>query len=761
MDAEGAEPIGAPYVEVALPVPLRKVFTYGVPDGLQGAIRCGSRVAVSFNRRKLAGVVVSGRSDLPDGVERALAVAGLLDREPVFTPELLRFLEQAAKYYMHPLGEVLRAAAPALPTGAMKRLRADGFLEADEHLPGSRVAHPTTWSIKSTGAEAATLRLGASQRKVLARLEVEDSVLLEVLRDEVTDPRRVVRSLAEKGLVTYEEVEAHPDPFFRTPVARDAPPAPTPPQQHAIDELDRAICDRTAEAFLLHGVTGSGKTEVYLRAIDRVRRGGGGAILLVPEIALTPQLVARFRARFGDEIAVLHSALTTGQRRDAWRALRRGQVQVAIGARSALFAPVANLRLVVVDEEHDPSFKQDEGFRYHARDMSLLRAKYARAVCVLGSATPSVETYYRANAGKLRLLSLPARATGARMPEVEIVDLRRHRRGPTGHPLVSGPLHEALSRCLRTKHQAILFLNRRGFSPSVRCVGCGVLAECPACSVALTEHRGQGVLRCHYCDFRRPLEAPCASCGAKAYQQLGVGTEQLQEAVEHGFPKARVARLDRDTAAGDGVEAVLDRLRKGEVDVLVGTQMVTKGHDIPRVTLVGVVLADQSLGFPDFRAAERTFQLLAQVAGRAGRAESPGEVVLQTYQPDHPAVRLAALHDYEGFYATEIEARREVGYPPFSRLVGVRAHAGAEVDARQAAQQLASIARQHVAAREGVVQVLGPAPAPLARLRGRYHYRLLLKSPDRKLLRQVSALLAARVDRGLPPAQCTLDIDPL
>ena len=416
---------------------------------------------------------------------------------------------------------------------------------------------------------------------------------------------------------------------------------------------------------------------------------------------------------------------------------------------------------VVVDEEHDPSFKQDEGFRYHARDMALLRAQYAEAVCVLGSATPSIETYHRANDGKLRLLSLPSRATGATLPKVELVDLRRQRRGPSGHALVSGPLHAALARCLSGGHQAILFLNRRGFSPSVRCSGCGVLAECPACSVALTEHRGQGALRCHYCDFHRPLVAPCPACGAKEYEHLGVGTEQLQQSVEESFPEARVARLDRDTASGDGVEAVLDRLRTGEVDVLVGTQMVTKGHDIAGVTLVGVVLADQSLAFPDFRASERTFQLLAQVAGRAGRAQTPGEVVLQTFQPDHPAVRLAAAHDYERFYSVELENRREVGYPPFARLVTARVHAGAEDEARGATQLLAETARQHAAVREGAVQILGPAPAPLARLRGRYHYRLLLKSPDRRLLRKVTALLAARIDQGLGPAHATLDIDPL
>ena len=761
MPGTAPDPIVSPYVEVALPVPLRKVFTYGVPSGLSGALQPGSRVAVSFSRRKLAGFVIGGREQLPEGVARALPVAGLLEPEPVFTPELLRFLDQAAKYYMHPLGEVLRAAAPALPAGAMRRLRADGFLAAAENLPGQRVAHHTTWKVSATGKDAEGIRLGARQKKLMALLADRESVLLDELRGELNDPRAVVRSLVDKRLIEFEEVEAIRDPFFRVPVTRDEPHPPTASQQLAIDTIGEAILQRTAEAFLLHGVTGSGKTEVYLRAIDEVRKAGQGAVLLVPEIALTPQLVGRFRARFGDDIAVLHSGLTARQRDDAWQSLRRGRVQVAIGARSALFAPVADLGLIVVDEEHDPSFKQDEGFRYHARDMALLRAQYAGAVCVLGSATPSVETYYRANQGRIRLLSLPTRATGASMPEVEIVDLRRHRKGPTGHMLVSGPLHSAIGHCLGTGHQAIIFLNRRGFSPSVRCAACGTVAECPACSVALTEHRGQGALRCHYCDFHRAVAMACPACGSTEQKPIGVGTEQLEKSIEESFPNARVARLDRDTASGDGVEAVLDRLRSGDVDVLVGTQMVTKGHDIAAVTLVGVALADQSLAFPDFRASERTFQLLAQVAGRAGRADTPGKVILQTYQPDHPAVRLAAQHDYEGFYAEEIRAREEVGYPPFTRLASVRVHAGAEADARGATQVLAETARQHQSVKDGAVQVLGPAPAPLLRLRGRYHYRLLLKSPDRKLLRTVTAHLAARIAQGLPPTHATLDIDPL
>ncbi len=761
VEEASAEQEAVSYVAVALPVPLRKSFTYRVPQALASEIHLGSRVAVSFNRRKLAGFVVARPDRLPEGLKRALPVAGLLETEPVFTAELLRFLTQAAKYYMHPLGEVLRAAAPALPTGAMSRLRKLGFLDAAEHLPGQRVARHSTWKLRRLVEGPSELRLGARQQAVLAAIDPVKGALLEDLRPICGEPKAVLRSLAKKGLVEIEEVEVNPDPFFRTSIERDEPPKPTEAQRLAIDAICEAAQSEAGDAFLLHGVTGSGKTEVYLRAIDSVRRSGRGAILLVPEIALTPQLVTRFRARFGDEIAVLHSGLSVRQRDDAWQALRRGRLSMAIGARSALFAPVRDLGLIVVDEEHDPSFKQEEGFRYQARDMALLRAQYAGAVCVLGSATPSVESYFRACQGQLRLLSLPARATGQRLPSVDIVDLRRHRSGPGGHRFLSGPLYSALAQCLDAKQQAILFLNRRGFSPSVRCASCGALAECPACSVALTEHRGLGLLRCHYCDFQKPVAGACVGCGSPEYERLGIGTEQLQDAVAQSFPQARVARLDRDTASGQGVEELLDEMRAGQIDVLVGTQMVTKGHDIARVTLVGVVSADQSLAFPDFRASERTFQLLAQVAGRSGRADRPGRVVLQTFQAEHPAVRYAAAHDYERFYAEEIQLREELGYPPFSRLVAVRVNAGGEDEARAATEQLARVARSQPAVSSGAVQLLGPAPAPLERLRGRYRYRLLLKSADRKALREVAAQLAAHIDQGLSPARASLDIDPV
>ena len=754
------EPEAALYAEVAVPVPLRRRFTYALPDELAARVVPGSRVAVPFGKRKLAAFVLGVSSTRPEGVRRVRRVAGVLDSEPLFGEELLGFLVRAAEYYIHPIGEVLRAAAPALPTGALRRLSKEGFLEQGETLPGVRVGTRTALVVRRTAAPVEG-RLGKRQQALLALLEARTEVTLDELRAHVKEPRTTVRGLVKKGLLETEEREVVADPYFHSPVERDTPPVLNAAQRAAVDRINDSVRERRADPFLLHGVTGSGKTEVYLHVIAEAREAGRGALLLVPEIALTPQLVSRFRARFGDGIAVLHSALTDRERADAWHALRAGSVTLAIGARSALFAPVQDLGVIVVDEEHDPSFKQEEGFRYHARDMAMLRAHRAGAVCVLGSATPAVETYHLAETGKVTLLELPDRATAQRLPSVEIVDLARNKTGPSGEALLSAPLHRAIEKCLAEGGQAILFLNRRGFAPSVRCAACSAVMECPACSVALTEHRRAGALRCHYCDYATPPGETCPECGSRELVRIGLGTERLEDRLGEIFAPARVARLDRDTASGEGVEAVLDRLRAREIDILVGTQMVTKGHDIPGVTLVGVVLADQSLAFPDFRAAERTFQLLSQVAGRSGRGEAAGHVVFQTFQPEHPAIVRAASHDYLAFYRWELHARHELGYVPFARLVAIRVDAGAEAEARDAAQALADVALAHRSAREGTVRVLGPAPAPIARLRGRFRYRVLMRSPDRRALRSIAAALAARIDQGLSPARASLDVDPV
>jgi primosomal protein N' (replication factor Y) len=446
-----------------------------------------------------------------------------------------------------------------------------------------------------------------------------------------------------------------------------------------------------------------------------------------------------------------------------WTRLRRGEVRVAIGARSALFAPVPDLGLIIVDEEHDASFKQEEGVRYHARDMALLRGHRLRAAVVLGSATPSLESVELVRRGKLAELTLPDRAVAeATLPVVTLVDLRRNGAGPTGNRLLSLPLHRAIEQTVAAGEQAILFLNRRGFAPSVVCAACGALSTCEACSVALTYHRGRAAgLRCHYCDFHGPLPAACAACGAPGLELEGLGTERLEDTVATAFPSARVARLDRDVADGARAEAILARMREGEIDILVGTQMVTKGHDLPRVTLVGVLNADAALSLPDFRAAERGFQLLVQVAGRAGRRERPGRVLIQTRTPEHPAVQFAAQHDVRGFWARELVDRHEVGYPPFSRLALLRVDALDEDAAREAANKLAALARTSKEALARRVEVLGPAAAPIARLRGRFRFRVLLRAAERGPLRAALGAVREGIDRIDRRVRAVLDVDPV
>jgi primosomal protein N' (replication factor Y) len=748
----------ARYVQVAVPLPLRRLFTYAVPDVLSARVVLGARVAVPFGRRKLAGFVVADVA-APTELARVKALAAVLDPEPLFAPELLAFLVSAADYYLHPLGEVLRAAAPALATRSISQLRGEGFLEAGETLPGRRVALRRVSIVRALVSELPEQRLGESQARVLARVVERRELPLAELRSEAKSPRAVVRALAAKNLVALDEREVASDRFFADAIARDQPPEPNPAQAAAV----AAVIARLGQGggFLLHGITGSGKTEVYLRVIAEARARGQGALMLVPEIALTPQLVSRFRARFGDEIAVLHSELDERDRDSAWHALRSGRVQLVIGARSALFAPVDKLGVLIVDEEHDASFKQEEGFRYQARDMALLRAHRASAVCVLGSATPSLESYQLAQDGRLHYLQLPERATAHELPPIELVDLKRQRGGPTSAYSLSAPLVAALREGMARHEQAILFLNRRGFAPSMRCEGCSELLECPACSVTLTKHRRAQLLRCHYCDFSMPADGACLRCGSRALTELGLGTERLEQELREVFPDARVARLDRDTAAADGVSAAMDRLKRGEVDILVGTQMVTKGHDVPSVTVVGVILAEQSLGFPDFRAPERTFQLLTQVAGRAGRGDRPGRVFFQTYQVEHTAIVHARSHDYLGFCREELAVRREHRYPPFARLAAVRVDAGSDGHAQRSAHELAALAKQHPLVRNRSVEVLGPAPAPIERLRGRYRYRFLLRSKERAALRSVASALARRIDEGMGPARASIDIDPV
>jgi primosomal protein N' (replication factor Y) len=729
-------------VEVAVAAAVRGTFTYRVPSALAEEVRLGARVAVPFGKsRRATGYVVGFPTSPPDGLELR-DVAAVLDAIPPFTPKLVELIRWAEEYYLVPPGELLRAA---LPPGLNTRKGTEGPARR-----GVEFAEPET----SAAAAVPGLSRAPAQRAVLEYLLARGRIPVEELRAAFPRGRAALGALAKRRLVRLET---------ETPVARagilpssGAVPALTPAQAAALAEIEGAF--GAFATFLLHGITGSGKTEVYLQAISRARAAGKGALVLVPEIALTPQLSGRFRARFGDEVALLHSGLSNAERHAEWLRVRRGDARICVGVRSAVFAPVQDLAVIVVDEEHEGSFKQEDGPAYHARDLAVVRGKLEDAVVILGSATPSLETLENARRGRYRRLELPARIDDRPLPRVELVDLRRLRRpGQDLSPaLVSPRLADALADTVAAGQQAILFLNRRGYETLVVCEACGAEARCTECSVALTHHARRGILLCHTCGHTERMDGRCPACGGVRFG-VGVGTEQVEEVVRALLPDARVARLDRDAVgSADETAAVLARFARREVDVLVGTQMVTKGHDFPGVTLVGVVLADTALALPDFRAAERTFQLLTQVAGRAGRGAEAGQVLVQTFNPTTRAVAFAATHDYAAFAEKELEERRRVGWPPYSRLLAARVE-GSELGARRTAEALAHAARP---ALRGEVAMLGPAPAAIERIRGRTRWHLLFRAPTPQALFRVHAALAPVARRPPGGADVRFDMDP-
>jgi len=746
---------GLALADVAVPVPLPRALTYIVPDGLAANVALGRRVLCTIGARRIIGVVVGLRRGMPPSNGKPLldVLSGVS-----LPDDLVVFLGRLANYYLAPIGEVVRLALPPVDRETARAVEEPMLFATTKGISARKVQ----WVVATEAVETSIKEKAA---RVLAIVRAHGELPLSRLEEQLGGARATVKKLAEQGLVRIDEREAPRDPFFAEPAKRDVPPEPTVAQEEAAATINAALDARTGSTLLVHGVTGSGKTEVYLRAIAHAKEQKRGSIMLVPEIALTPQLVGRFRARFGDDVAVLHSALTPRERLDMWTRLRSGEVDVAIGARSALFAPVRDLGLVIVDEEHDPSFKQEEGVRYNARDMAILRAHQVSGVCLLGSATPSLETEHLARNGKAQKIVLPDRARAQELPTVQIVDLRRIGPGPTGDRRISALLHRAIEATLAAKEQTILFLNRRGFAPSVRCEGCGELSSCPHCTVALTFHRrGKGAMRCHWCEYEAPMPTHCPKCSSDQIALEGLGTEKLEETLKEAFPEARVARLDRDVASGKQVEKILAKVRAREVDILVGTQMVTKGHDLPHVTLVGVINADAALSIPDFRAAERAFQLLVQVAGRAGRGDSPGKVLVQTYDPEHHAIQLAVRHDVMGFFDRELRDRRELHYPPFSRMVLARVDALDEKEAQDAAALLARAARsvaRAVAGEGGPLDVRGPSPAPIAKVRNRYRFRVMLRSSSRERLRQGALAVHAAIVTLPRTVRATIDVDPV
>lgn len=741
------------FARVAVPVPLGRAFTYEVPAALLSQVVRGARVLCPFGKRRIAGVVLELVEQGPDiPVDKIKSILAVVDAEPVLGDELLSFLLELSRYYLAPIGEVMRLALPAVERSRANALEEAGLLQ---NVKLGAVGRMAQFARLEAGADMSAL---AGQALEIVQALAAGEQAVASLGKKFKSARSVLARLQKMGVVQLEQRAALQDPFAAVPTEREPPKVLTGEQALAVAAIQEQLTLKVPGQFLLDGVTGSGKTEVYLCAVEHCVAQGGGALILVPEIALTPQLVGRFRARLGEGVAVVHSGLTEGQRYSMWKALHSGELKVAVGARSALFAPVRNLQLLCVDEEHDGSFKQEEGVRYHARDMALLRAHRAGAVCVLGTATPSLATEALVRNGRITRLRLPTRAReAARLPSVEIVDLRRMGPGPTGDRWLSLPMYRAIERTLADKGQTILFLNRRGYAPSLICDACGHIVECPNCSVSLTVHRvRREEVCCHYCDYTSALPKACPKCHSKHFCEEGAGTERVVAVLEQAFPAARIARLDRDIAAGAKSEGVLKRVRQGEVDILVGTQMVTKGHDLPNVTFVGVLNADAALAVPDFNASERSFHLLVQVAGRAGRGDTPGTVMIQTRQPDHPAVRLAAHHDVTAFAEVALREREELGYPPYSRIALVRFDGLNEQAVRKEALRLTELARRVASPK---VEVLGPAPAPIARVRNRYRYRFMLRSRDRKELRQtLLAVARAMSDRMV---RVSIDVDPV
>jgi primosomal protein N' (replication factor Y) (superfamily II helicase) len=746
---------------VALDTPLKRLFDYLPPEStlFEASIEPGMRVRVPFGRQKLVGIVIeaAAASDLP--LERLKPILEVLDSRPVLDASALELLRWAAEYYHHPMGEVLSTALP-------KAMRMGAASEA----------HEERWSVTPDGREAwgrGEPKRAHKQRELLGYLvgggpradsptdtRADDvpfslaasGVSASVLDDALPKWRDAARSLAERGWVLSAEVPlAGAEARF---AVRTSGPTLRDEQKAAVDAVGAALGH--FGAFVLHGVTGSGKTEVYLRLVEQVLQQGRRALVLVPEIGLTPQLVGRFRDRFDTPMAVLHSALTDTERLSAWRQAFSGHARVVLGTRSAVFAPVRDLGIIIVDEEHDASFKQHEGgFRYSARDLAVVRAQRADVPVLLGSATPALESLQNVAGGRYVRLSLPHRAANAEPPRMGLVDLRSN----AGHAGLSTPAIQAIQRHLGDDGQVLVFLNRRGYAPSLLCTACGWVAPCGECDARLTVHMSAGRLRCHHCGFDSELPKRCPQCGF-AVKPVGQGTERIEEALAELFPGVALARLDRDVIRKRGdMEEVMRRMSSGEARILVGTQMVTKGHDFPNVTLVIVLNADQGLFSTDFRGPERLAQTIVQVAGRAGRGTKPGEVLIQTDFPGHPLLLSLLSEGYDGFARTALTEREQASWPPFSRLAAVRDSA----KTAEGALEFLTEARKLAGAPPRGLRLLGPVPAAMSKRAGRYHAQLLIEGTDRASLHHFldAWLPAVEQLQSARRVRWALDVDPI
>jgi primosomal protein N' (replication factor Y) len=810
----------ASYCNVALPVPLRTTFTYGVPEALRAQLQPGSRVLVPFRNKSMVGVVLELTDTPPEGAT-IREVSKLIDLVPALTPKLLELGRWIAGYYLAPIGEVFRAMMPpvteltarreivlteagralaeklqqkevltdlgddeaallqkllekkgtwqvgpaaklGLSPEGLQRLQRRGYLQIQETLQGRR--RKTQRVIAWKGVDAETKLLGEKEERLRALLQTERGPLpLPQLLKLAHLSRAVIERLLREGLLeSWEEpIDPAEDPFD----AGYLPPA------HSLNEAQERAFGAIRARFelgefgvqLLHGVTGSGKTEVYLRAVQETLARGKTALILVPEIALTLWIGRQCRAWFGasfEGVAVLHSALNDVERAREWWRVRNGQARVVVGTRSAVFAPLENLGLLIVDEEQDNSYKQEETPRYHGRDVAIMRAKLENAAALLGSATPSLETYHHAVNGKYELLTLAERVENRSLAAVEIVDLRQEFQQTHLASPISQVLHAGIAECLSFQTQVLILINRRGYSWSVLCRSCGASVQCANCSISMTYHKSRNRLECHYCGATQPVAKTCPKCDSKYVYFFGEGSEHLEERLRKEFPGARIARLDRDTTRTKRqYQETLGAFAGGALDILVGTQMLAKGHDFQRVTLVGVISADSGLSLPDFRAAERTFQLLTQVAGRAGRGDLPGCVLIQTYYPEHYAIQDAVRQDYLSFFERELHFRRMMAYPPFVSLANVIIRDAKLENVIRWSRQLS----EYFSPQDGKgLRILGPASAPLARLKKEHRFQFLLKSPKRTLLTKVLTGALAFCDaHEIPQTAVLVDMDPL
>ena len=774
------------YVEVAVALPVIGTYHYRVGQELSQKVTVGQQVLVPFGRRRLTGYILSIDEQPPSGVEGAIRdVLKISSEECYFTAKHLPFYRWLSNYYLAPLGEVIQSA---LPGGTSTRTRRVGFINEDgfSSLPESSVTEEESAVLallrKHSGLSLVQIRrrlpeygvdqicrglarkdllvwedrqleprikprhlrvvrgpqdldsakfqeaeLKPKEREILTLLK-EGPCLLRDLKNKVGNGYYWIRKMADRGLVSVQSEEVYRDPTGPPLVEPARPHTLTSEQQQAIRTICQALEKNCFASFLLHGVTGSGKTEVYLAVAAAAMRLGQQSLVLVPEIALTAQMEGVFRQRFQSRVAILHSGLGSGERRDEWVRVRRGEVDVVVGARSAVFAPLKRMGLVVVDEEHDGSYKQERVPRYHGRDAAVMRAKLEEAVVVMGSATPALSSYHNALQGKFRLIELPDRIDQRPLPKVAVIDMRNQRQGE----LISPPLRQALAKTLAADKQALLLINRRGYANFLLCRDCGHVSHCPNCAVSLTWHRAGEKLRCHLCGLAMAAPTSCPECDVPTLKPFGFGTQRVEAEVQLLFPEARVRRMDRDTTRSkQGYRKLLHDLSRGRTDILVGTQMIAKGHDFPNITLVGVVSADIGLQWPDFRAAENTFQILTQVAGRAGRGESPGTVLVQTYNPEHYSIRFARMHDYTGFFKEEMAFRQVLDYPPYRRLALCHLAGNVEKKTEDAAHRVAAKCRDLFDQRSDYfaeVTVLGPVSAPLAKVKGKHRWQLLLKS---------------------------------